>query len=93
MGIFVAKVKKLSSHGRLSGGVLVLVRKQFLPFVERMHLDVDSVVVLRMKKFLLGTDKDVMFIAAYLPPYDSNYWKVTQHGYGIEVIEKCYGSA
>ena len=35
-------------------------------------MDVDSVVVLRMKKFLLGTDKDVMFIAAYLPPYDSN---------------------
>ena len=52
-------------------------------------MDVDSVVVLRMKKFLLGTDKDVMFIAAYLPPYDSNYWKVTQHGYGMEVIEKC----
>ena len=89
LGIFVAKAKKLSSHGRLSGGVLVLVRKQFLPFVERMHVDVDNVVVLRMKKFLLGTDKDVMFIAAYLPPYDSNYWKVTQHGYGVEVTEKC----
>ena len=46
-------------------------------------------VVLRMKKALFGTDKDVMFIAAYLPPYDSNYWKVTQHGYGVELIEKC----
>ena len=52
--------------------MLVLVRKQFLPFVERMHVDVDNVVVLRMKKVLLGTDKDVMFIAACLPPYDSN---------------------
>ena len=29
LGIFVAKAKKLSSHGRLSEGVLVLVRKQF----------------------------------------------------------------
>ena len=72
LGIFVAKAKNLSSHGRLSGGVLVLVRKQFLPFVERMHVDVDNVIVLRMKKVLLGTDKDVMFIAACLPPYDSN---------------------
>ena len=62
------KQKKLSSHG----GVLVLVRKQFLSFVERMHVDVDNVVVLRMKKVLLGKDKDVMFIAACLPPYDSN---------------------
>ena len=51
-------------------------------------MDVDNVVVLRMK-VLLGTDKDVMFIAAYLAPYDSNYWKVTQHGYGMELIEKC----
>ena len=41
-----------------------------------------------MKKALFGTDKDVMFIAAYLPPYDSNYWKVTQHGCGVEITEK-----
>ena len=52
-------------------------------------MDVDNVVVLRMKKILLGTDKDAMFISAYPPPYDSNYWKVTQHGYGVELIEKC----
>ena len=52
-------------------------------------MDVDNVVVLRMKKFLLGTDKDAMFISAYPPPYDSNYWKATQHGYGVELIEKC----
>ena len=92
-GIFVAKAKKLSSHGRLSGGVLVLLRKQFLPFVKRMHVGVDNVVVLGMKKVLLATDKDVTFIAAYLPPYESYYWKVTQHGYGVELIEKCYGPA
>ena len=52
-------------------------------------MDVDNVVVLRMKKVLLGTYKDVMFITAYLPQYDSNYRKVTQHGYGVELIEKC----
>ena len=52
-------------------------------------MDVDNVVVLGMKKVLPGTEKDVMFIAAYLPPYDSNYSKVTQHGYGVELFEKC----
>ena len=88
-GVFVAKAKKLSYHGRYSGGVIVLVRKDFVPFVERMYLDVDNVVVLRIKKVLLGTDKDVMFISAYLPPYDSSYWKQTPHGYGMEIIEKC----
>ena len=67
-GVFVAKAKKLSYHRRYSGGVIVLVRKDFVPFVERIYLDVDNIVVLRIKKVLLGTDKDVMFISANLPP-------------------------
>ena len=62
-GVFVAKAKKLSYHGRYSGGVIILVRKDFVPFVERIYLDVDNIVVSRVKKVLLGTDKDVMFIS------------------------------
>ena len=54
-------------------------------------MDVDSVVVLRMENVILGTNKDVY--SAYLPPYDSNNWKVTQHGYHMELIEKSYGPA
>ena len=83
------KRKKLSYHGRHSGGVKVRVRKDFVPFKERIYFGVDNIVVLRIKKVLLGTDKDVMFISAYLPPYDSSYWKLTPHGYGMEIIEKC----
>ena len=64
---------------------MVLVRKQFLQFVERMHVDEDNVVLLRMKKALLGTDKNVIFIAAYLQPY----WKAMQHGYDVQIIENC----
>ena len=67
----------------------MLVMKDFVPFVERINLDVDNIVVLRIKRALLGTDKDVMFISAYLPPYDSSYWKLTLHGYGMEIIEQC----
>ena len=81
--------KKLSYHGRYSGGVIVLVRKDFVPFGERIYFDVDNIVLLRIKKVLLGTDKDVMFISAYLPPYDSSYWKQTPLAYGLEIIEKC----
>ena len=88
-GVVVAKAKKLSYHGRYSGGVMVLVRKHFVPFVERTYLDMDNIVVLRIKKIMLGTDKEVMFISAYLPPYNFSYWKLTPHGYGMEIIEKC----
>ena len=47
-----------------------------LSYMEHIYLDVDSSVVLRIKKVLLGTDKDVIFISAYLPPYESSYWKL-----------------
>ena len=50
LGVFVAKAKKLSYHGRYSGGVIVLVRKDFVPFVERIYLNVDNIVVLKIKK-------------------------------------------
>ena len=72
-GVFVAKAKKLSYHGRYSGGGIVRVSKDFVPFKERIYLDVDNIVVLKIKKVLLETDKDVMLISAYLPPYDSSY--------------------
>ena len=68
LGVFVAKAKKLSYQERYSWDVIVLVRKHFVPFVERRYLDVDNIVVLRIKRVLLGTDKDVMFISANLPP-------------------------
>ena len=40
-------------HGRLSEGVMVLARKEFLPFEKRMQVDVDNTVVLRIKKVYL----------------------------------------
>lgn len=87
--VFIANAKKLSHHGRLSGGVVVLVKNTFSSFVERVKVDVDNTVVLRISKELFGTHKDVLFLSSYIPPYDSKFWNLSQHGYGIEVIEKC----
>ena len=89
LGVFVTKAKNSHTTVGIQGGIIVLVRKDFVPFVERIYLDVDNIAVLRIRKVLLGTDKDVMFISAYLPPCDSSYWKLTPHGYGMEIIEKC----
>ena len=61
------------------------MRKDFVPFV-----DADDTGVLRIKKVLLAIDEDVMFISVHLPPYDSSYWKLSPHGYGMEIIDKCF---
>ena len=52
-------------------------------------MDADNTVVLKLDKGLLGTTKDVVYIGLYIPPYDSNYWKTTFDGCGIEPLEKC----
>ena len=50
-------------------------------------IDVENTIVLKIDK-LFGSPKD-MYVCSYIPPYDSNYWKNSQYGYGIELLEQC----
>ena len=87
--IFTAAAKKLSHHGRQSGGVMVLVNNSYAAMIDRIQTDVENTVVLKIKNELLGCDKDTMLIASYVPPCDSPFWKTTQNGYGLELLDKC----
>lgn len=87
--VYDSNAKKLSKQGRYSGGVAVLVRKSIDSYVKRVPVYIDNMVVLKIDKDLFKFNKDIMFIAVYIPPYDSNYWKHAQDGYGIELLEQC----
>ena len=87
--VFSSFAKKLSKQGRYSGGVSVLVKRSLEKYVERVNVDVDNSVVIKISKNLLGTSKDVMYISMYLPPCDSKYWNTCQSGYGLELLDKC----
>ena len=88
---FVSPALKLSDsvHGRLSGGVIVCVKKELRNYVEQVPVEYDNTVVLKLSKKLLGTDKDAIFIATYVPPVDSPYYKETDIVSGISVLEDC----
>ena len=58
-------------------------------YVEQLPIDVENTIVLKIDKQLFGTPKDIMYVCSYIPPYDSNYWKNSQFGYGIELLEQC----
>ena len=79
--------KKLSHHGRYSGGVTVLVRNDWSRFVNKIDVDSENTVVLLIDKDLLGGEKDLLLISVYIPPCDSNYWNTSQNGFGIESLE------
>ena len=87
--VYTANAIKLSYHGRQSGGVILLIKRTFSPFVNRISSEVENCIVVEIKKELFGTDKNIMLIASYIPPCDSNFWKITQNGFGLELIEKC----
>ena len=87
--VYSVPAKKLSKQGRCSGGVIVLVRKCIDCYVTRIPVNINNIVVLRIDKTLLQTEKDVMFVSVYIPPHDSNYWKTENNGHGIELLEQC----
>jgi exonuclease III len=86
---YCSKAKKLSRQGRLSGGVMILSDKCLSKYVHQINTDVENIIILKVLKELFGTDKDVLLMGLYIPPYDSKYWKVTENGFGLEVLEKC----
>ena len=44
-----------SIHGRLSGGVILLFRKELSEYVERINIETDNIIALRLSHRLLGT--------------------------------------
>ena len=68
---FVCPAVKLSYHGRRSGSLLVMAKKQLAKFVERISVDCDNVIVLKLSGSLLGTEEDCLFLSTYVPPCGS----------------------
>ena len=63
---------KLSSQGRRSGGVALLVKKTLAAHSTTLDSDCDTMVAIRICNPLLG---DTIIICAYIPPIESPYYK------------------
>ena len=74
---------------RLSGGLALLVKKQWSSFVERVHVEYDNMIVLKVSEDLLGTEKPVLLLMVYLPPSSSSYYHETDIQNGVAMIEQC----
>ena len=93
--VFLVPGVKLSdaTSARLSGGVALLVRKEFSHFVDQIHTEYDTeydnVIILKLSKELLGTESEVVLLGSYTPPANSVYYKETEITNGISLIEQC----
>ena len=77
------------THGRLSGGVIVLIKSNINKYFQVLKCNTKNCVAVKVKKELLINMEDTVIIGCYLPPQDSPYWKISTDGYGLEILEKC----
>lgn len=74
-------------HGRLSGGVVLLGRKELSKYVERNAIEIDNISVLKLSRTLLGTPSDYLLAGIYLPPEHSPYYEDTDIYNGVSLLE------
>jgi exonuclease III len=86
---YFAPAKKLSQQGRHSGGVCVLVKKYLSSYIDEINIDYDQTVILKINKSLFNTDKDIVMLSSYIPPYDSPYYNMSEFDSGVDWIEQC----
>ncbi|RUM94257.1 MAG: hypothetical protein DSZ28_04135 [Thiothrix sp.] len=85
----MAPAKKLSDRGRRSGGLLCLVKKDVNPYFTYVESFCDNTLIFRISKELVGSEKDVLAIFAYLPPVGSPYYNTVEETDGIQMLQRC----
>ena len=86
---YTAPARKLSGQGRSSGGVMLLVRNCLASHVKLVDISFDNIIVVELSSVLLGTEKNVFFICAYLPPADSPFYNTSDFDNGVSLLEQC----
>ena len=78
-----------SATARLSGGVAMLIKKQFANVVTRIHVELDNCIVLKLCKRFMGLTADTILIGLYLPPSQSVNYAGTAIVSGVCMLEHC----
>ena len=74
---FIRQQTKLSKQGRRSAGVAVLMHKTVMSFVTSIECEHDSINCFKLAKDAVGSDRDLLIICVFLPPYLSPYYRQT----------------
>lgn len=76
-------------HGRLSGGVGFLIKKNLCDYVQRIETEFDNFIILKLSKRLLGIATDCLLIGCYIPPENASYYNETDIYNGVSLLEDC----
>ena len=88
--VFHAPAIKLSRLGRLSGGVVVIVKNSIASFVTEIKTMCDNLISLRLSKHMLQLEQDLILTFTYVPPYQSSYYKNKDTNCAIDNLQAHY---
>ena len=81
---------KFTKHGRRSGGIVCLIRLEYMPFVKYSEMSkYKNCCVFLIDKKLFGTDKDVLYVCTYIQPEGSQFYDFFGYDNGISLLEDC----
>ena len=88
---YIAPAKRLSGHGRNSGGVICFVRRSLRQFIQNISCAYDNIVTLLISRELIQTESDTLLVSVYIPPQSSPYYDSTcaTDSNGITLLEDC----
>ena len=85
---YFTPAKKLSKHGRCSGGVIVFVKHTLKNCVLEIKCKLDNVITLKLNNYIgKNRSNDAIIIFAYIPPYQSSYYEHLIVKNGIQILE------
>ena len=89
--VFIAAGVRLTDAltARLSGGLILLVKKELSRHVTRVNFEYDNMIAVTIDKVVFGTDTPVVLLGAYLPPSSSQYYVNTEINNGVSILEQC----
>ena len=79
--------KKYSKLGRPSGGLVLLIKKTIAPFIDIVETDLSHVLAIKIKKSLLKTQKDLLYVTLYNHPKESIFYKNKDYYSTLEQVE------
>ena len=85
--VFHSPAIKLSARGRRSGGVAIFIEKTIMPVVAHIECGHDNMICIKISKDVAGQDRDLLFVAVYVPPCQSPYYKRTDTNCTIHLLE------
>ena len=87
--VFCKPAIKFTKQGRRLGGIVCLIKNELIRVVRTVDVEFSDFIVFVIDRKLFGTEKDILYVCAYVPPEGSPYYSYFDIDNGIGLLEEC----